>query len=86
MEKIEFHVPDSKETVEFYVVEQTKIGGIGYLLVTIEENGDSDALILKDVAALEEQEAVYEIVESEQELEAISKVFSEILEDINLIS
>jgi len=86
MEKITFHVPDSEEEAEFYVVEQTKIGGINYLLVTVEEEGDSDAFILKDVSGIQEQDAVYEIVESEEELEAISKVFSEMLDDVDFTS
>ena len=52
MEKITF-TPDGAdgETVDFYVLEQTRIGGVNYILVTEEEEGDGEALILKDLSA-----------------------------------
>ena len=45
LEKITFR-PEGEETVEFYVLEQTRIGGHNYILVTDVEEGDGDALIL----------------------------------------
>ena len=84
MEKVTFQAPDSDESIEFYVVEQTRINGTDYLLVSVEEDGDSDAFILKDVSKQEEEDSVYEMVESEEELEYISKIFSEILEDVDI--
>ena len=60
------------------------MGGIPYILVTEEEEGDGEALILKDVSASEEEEAVYEIVEDETELDAVAAVFENMLEDIEL--
>ena len=83
MEKIIFE-PDNETPVEFYVLEQTKLGGIQYILVTEEEEGDGEALILKDVSAVEDTEAVYEIVEDDTELDAVAAVFANILEDIEL--
>ena len=52
MEKITFTVNGNGtlEKVEFYVLEQTKIGGTDYILVTDMEDGDGDALILKDLS------------------------------------
>lgn len=47
MEKVNFTDPDTNESAEFYVLEQTTIRGINYLLVTVDEEGDSDAFILK---------------------------------------
>lgn len=47
MEKITFR-PDGEEPVDFFVLEQTRIGGINYILVTDCEEGDGEALILKD--------------------------------------
>ena len=82
MEKIVFE-SEKDGPVEFYVLEQTKIGGASYLLVTEEEEGDSDALILKDVSMPEDAEAVYEIVEDETELDAVA-VFENILGDVDL--
>lgn len=83
MEKIVFE-PDNESPVEFYVLEHTKIGGIQYILVTEQEEGDGDALILKDISAPEDTEAIYEIVEDETELDAVASVFENILEDIEL--
>lgn len=83
MEKIIFE-SENEVPVEFYVLEQTKLGGISYILVTEEEEGDGEALILKDVSAPEDTEAVYEIVEDETELDAVAVVFEKILDDIEL--
>ena len=84
MEKIKFTDPDTVECLEFYVLEQTRINNRDYLLVTVDEDGDSDAFVLKDLSEDTEKEAVYEIVEEEAELEAIAKVFSEMLEDVDI--
>lgn len=84
MEKIRFNLTDSHESVEFFVLEQTRINGTDYILVTDSEEDDGEALILKDLSEDGDQEAIYEIVESDEELEAISKVFEQMLEDIDL--
>ena len=84
MEKIKFTDPDTGECLEFYVLEQTRINNRDYLLVTVDEDGDSDAFVLKDLSEDTEKEAVYEIVDEEAELEAIAKVFSEMLEDVDI--
>ena len=84
MENIVFQLPDSQETVDFFVLEQTRINGADYILVTDAEDGDGEALILKDLSEDGEQEAVYEIVEDDDELEALSVIFGEMLEDVDL--
>ena len=84
MEKVKFTDPDTGECLEFYVLEQTRINNRDYLLVTVDEDGDLDAFVLKDLSEDTEKEAVYEIVEEEAELEAIAKVFSEMLEDVDI--
>ena len=84
MEKLEFLLEDSGEKVEFYVLEQTKINGRDYILVTDSKDEDGEALILKDLSGDGEQEALYEIVEDDDELEVISKIFAQMLEDIEL--
>lgn len=83
MEKVVFVEPETKEEIEFYVVEQTQINGVKYLLVTEEEDGDCDAYILKEVAS-EEQELVYEMVEDDKELSLIGKVFAELMDDAEI--
>ena len=83
--KVIFYTEDD-EKVEFTVIEQTKVNGCNYLLVTDEALGDeeAEAYILKDISAEESEEAIYDMVEDENELEAIGKVFSELIEDIEL--
>ena len=84
LEKITFR-PEGEETVEFYVLEQTRIGGHKYILVTDVEEGDGDALILKDMSQDGEEESIYDVVSDDEELEAVSGVFADMLEDIDLI-
>ena len=83
-EKITFS-PDGEETVDFYVLEQTKIAGVNYILVTDIEDGDGEALILKDLSNPEDAESVYEIVSDENELNAVAGVFEDLLEDIAFV-
>ena len=83
MEKIVF-TPEGDEPVRFYVLEQTRLGGIDYILVTDSEEGDGEALILRDSSAMEDAEAVYEIVSDDEELEAVAAVFESMLENVEL--
>ena len=76
---------DTQESVEFYVLEQTVLGGNQYLLVTDAQEGDGDALILKEILAESgQEESVYEIVSDDTELSAVAAVFESLLEDIEL--
>ena len=85
MDKIIFNLDDGQE-VEFFVVEQTKIGGINYLLATDVEEGDGEAYILKDLSSDEDEESIYEIVSDEMELDAVADMFESLVEDIEFIS
>lgn len=85
MEKITF-TPDGQDPVEFYVIEQTRLGGINYLLVTDEEEGDADAFILKEILSNDEEDSVYEMISDDKELSAVAAIFEDMLEDIDLIS
>lgn len=84
MGKIKFTFEETNETVEFFVLEQTQINGAVYILVTDSEEDDAECMILKDTSAAEDAESVYEIVEDETELLAVSKVFEELLEDVDI--
>ena len=84
LEKITFMSEEMQEKVDFFVLEQTKINGISYILVTDSEKGDADCLILKDTSASDSKDSIYEIVEDDEELNAISKVFEELLEDVDI--
>ena len=81
LEKITFN-PDGEDPVEFYVLEQTRIGGYNYILVTDFEEGDGEALILKDISKDGEEESVFTIVSDDAELEAVSGVFADMMDDI----
>lgn len=84
MEKITF-TPQEGGAVEFYILEQTMIGGVNYLLVTDSEGEDGEALILRDVSDSEDAEAVYETVEDDETLNAVAAVFEKIMDDVNII-
>ena len=83
MVKIRF-VSDEMQEVEFFVLEQTKVNGMSYILVTDSEEGDAECWIMRDVSADDSSESVYDFVEDEDELYAVSKVFEELLEDIDI--
>jgi uncharacterized protein YrzB (UPF0473 family) len=82
MEKLTF-VTEDQESVDFYIIEETRVNGINYLLVTEsedEEDEEAEAYILKDTSKAEDTE----FVESEEELDAVSRIFAELLEDMDL--
>lgn len=83
MDKITFTLDDGSETVDFFVLDQTRISGVNYLLVTDSMDDDAEALILKDIASEADTESVYEIVSDDNELKAIAKVFEEAIGDIS---
>jgi len=79
---IEFETEDG-EKVSLFVLEQTMLSGVNYLLVADSEEDEADAYIMREVTE-NENESIYEMVEDDAELEALSKVFSELLDDVEL--
>lgn len=78
-----FETEDGTEA-EFYVVEQTTLGGVNYLFV-IDKSDDESFLILRENGGADTDEMVaYDIVEDEKELEAVIRIFDELLEDVDL--
>lgn len=84
LEKITFN-PEGEEPVEFYVLEQTRIGGYNYILVTDFEEGDGEALILKDLSKDGEEESVFTIVSDDEELDAVAGVFQNMMDDVTFV-
>lgn len=84
LEKITFN-PEGGDPVDFYVLEQTRIGGYNYILVTDFEEGDGEALILKDLSKDGEKESLFTIVSDDQELSAVASVFENMLEDVEFV-
>ena len=72
MEKITFIPDDTEEEVDFYVLEETRLNGVDYILVTDSQEEDGEA------------EALYEIVEDDEELESVGRVFEQLLEDVDI--
>ena len=81
-EQIVFETDEGE--VLFYVIEQTRLNGVNYLLVADSEDEESDCYILKDTSPDDAPEAVYEMVEDDVLLAALSEVFSELLEDTDI--
>ena len=76
---------DTGESVDFYVLEETRISGMNYLMVTdSKEDEDGECYILKDVSRPEESDAVYEFVENDDEIEYLFKIFTELLADTDV--
>ncbi len=84
LDKITFTPEGEDSPVDFYVLEQTKIAGVVYILVTDAEEGDGEALILKELSGEKEAEALYEVVTEDGELQAVAAVFDNMLDDIDL--
>lgn len=87
MEKLTF-VTDDNEELDFYIVEETRISGVNYLLVTDsddEADETAEAYIMKDMSSAEDTEAVYEFVDDEEEFDSVSRIFGALVdEDIEL--
>ena len=80
--KVVYFTTDEGEEVPFFVVEETKIAGENYLLVTDSEEDEADAYILREVSE-NENDSFYEMVEDEEKINALSKVFAELLDDVD---
>ena len=82
-EKIVFTTDDGEEIL-LYVIEQTRISGVNYLLVSESEDEEAECVILRDTSTDVDSEASYEIVEDDDTLTAVAGVFRELLEDTDL--
>jgi len=72
------------EELPCYVLEETRVAGINYVLVTDSEEENGECYILKDISAAEDPEAIYEIVEDEKEQQYLARIFNELLEDVDI--
>ncbi len=83
-EKLVFDTEDGE--VELFVLEQTMLGGVNYVLVT-EDTEDDEAgfLILKETPDEEDEEySIYDIVEDESLLKSLIAIFNELVDDFDL--
>ncbi|MBR1741995.1 MAG: DUF1292 domain-containing protein [Lachnospiraceae bacterium] len=77
-----FETEDGEE-VRFFVIEETKLAGDNYLLVSDGMGEEATAYIMQEITE-ENEEKIYEMVEDGKKLEALSKVFSELIENVEL--
>ena len=80
--KVVYFTTEEGEEVPLFVVEETKIAGENYLLVTDSEEDEADAYIFREVSE-NENDSFYEMVEDEEKINALSKVFAELLDDVD---
>lgn len=82
--KIVLRDEESGESIELYVLEETRISGKDYILAADTPDEDGECYILRDNSGSEEAEALYEIVEDDNELDYLLGIFSELLEDVEI--
>lgn len=84
MGKVQF-IPDGEDkAVDFFVLEETRLAGKQYLLVTDVPDGDGEALILRAREEAAGGEKTFEIVEDEKELSAVLILMRDSLEDLGI--
>ncbi len=85
IEKIVFETDEGQE--EFFVLDETRIRGINYILVTNSDDVEAEeieVLILKDISEETDPESVYEVVEDEEELQLVAELFEESMGDVDI--
>lgn len=83
-EKIVFETDEGDE--EFFVIDETKINEVNYILVTDSDDPDAeeiDVMILKEVSG-DDEETTYEVVTDEDELKAVAPLFEESIGDVDI--
>ena len=82
-EKIVFATEDGDE--EFFIIEQTMLGGVNYILVTDDIDGeDAGFMVLKEIDDDEDGYVSYDIIEDDGELKSLIAIFNEIVDDFDL--
>lgn len=85
IDEIETIVFDTDEgQVEFYILEETKLAGENYILVTDELEGEEGSFLILKEDSSDDDFVSYSIVEDEKENEALISIFNELLDDIDL--
>ncbi len=77
-------VSEDGEEFPCYMLEETRVAGCNYVLVTDSEEEDGECYIFKDVSGEADTEAVYEIVEDEREQQYLARIFNELLDDVDI--
>lgn len=77
------------ETLELYVVEKTRINGKDYLLAAESSLDDEDAeeaecYVFRDDSLPGDSEAIYVMVENEDELLGVLDIFQNLMDDVSI--
>lgn len=77
------------ETLELYVVEKTRINGKDYLLAAESSLNDEDAeeaecYVFRDDSLPGDSEAIYVMVENEDELLGVLDIFQNLMDDVSI--
>ncbi len=74
------------ENIKLSVIEETKINGVSYILVTDSFEGeDGECYIMKDISSGDDEEANYIFVEDENELDSVFEIFEKMMDDIDIV-
>ena len=74
------------ENIKLSVLEETKINGISYILVTDSFDGeDGECYIMKDISNGDSEDANYLFVEDENELDVVFEIFEKMMDDIDIV-
>lgn len=74
------------ENIKLSVLEETKINGISYILVTDSFDGeDGECYIMKDISSGDCEDANYIFVEDENELDSVFEIFEKMMDDIDIV-
>ena len=74
------------ENIKLSVLEETKINGISYILVTDSFEGeDGECYIMKDISSGDYEDANYIFVEDENELDSVFEIFEKMMDDIDIV-
>lgn len=84
MDRISF-VTDTGETESFRVLDEARLGGRSYLLVSDDGEEEGIAMVLRDDADPGSEESLYVPVEDEEELSAVLLLFEDTLEEMGIL-
>lgn len=86
MDTIKFTFSETNEEVLFAVLGSVEHEGDAYLMVVDEEELEDEDMTAYILKAIEEdgEEVVYEIVDDENELDAVTELFNDILENYDI--
>lgn len=75
---------DNGDEINLYVLEETTINGMNYLLASDSEEEDGECYLLRDKSKPEDAQAEFEFVDEDSELDYLSRIFAELLGDTDI--